>query len=182
VQWLRDQLRAIPDAAASEAIAAALPSNRGVHLVPAFTGLGAPHWDPRARGAIVGLTRDSGTPEIVRAGLESVAYQVRELLDAMAADGVAPSELRVDGGMVANGWLMGFLAGLCGMPVRRPAVTETTALGAALLAGMHVGVYPPIDRVGEVWRAERDFTPAMAESERNGLMDGWRRALRRVQG
>jgi glycerol kinase len=181
VQWLRDQLRAIPDAAASEAIAAALPSNGGVHLVPAFTGLGAPHWDPHARGAIVGLQRDSGLREIVRAGLESVAYQVHDLLEAMAGDGARPTELRVDGGMSANGWLMRFLAGICGVPVSRPVVTETTSLGAALLAGSAVGFYSPIAHASGIRRADRDFIPEMPADERERLLRGWREAIARVR-
>ncbi len=182
VQWLRDRLHAIPDAASSEAVAAALPDNRGVHLVPAFTGLGAPYWDPHARGTITGLTRDSGSAEIVRAGLESVAYQVRDLLDAMAADGARPIEMRVDGGMTANAWLMGFVADVCALRVRRPVVTETTALGAAMLAGLRLGIYPPLARSDELWRHERDFMPTMAADHRDRLQASWHRAVERSRG
>ncbi|MBA3709549.1 MAG: glycerol kinase GlpK [Planctomycetes bacterium] len=181
VQWLRDRLRILPDAAASERIAASVGDTRGVYLVPAFTGLGAPYWDPDARGAIVGLSRDSSDGEIVRAALESVAYQCRDLLDAMAADGAVPQRLRVDGGMAANGWLMQFLSDLTALPIDRPRSTETTALGAALLAGMRVGVYPPLALQGSSWRAERSFAAAMDPTRREALYAGWKRAVGRVR-
>ncbi|HYG86403.1 MAG TPA: glycerol kinase GlpK [Azospirillum sp.] len=182
VQWLRDGLRIIPDAASSEFHARETADNGGVYMVPAFTGLGAPHWDPDARGALLGLTRDSGVGHIVRAALESVGYQTRDLMEAMAADGGrAPEALRVDGGMVANDWVCQFLADILDLPVERPVVTETTALGAAYLAGMHVGVYGGLDAISAAWRCERRFEPRMDAPTRRRLYDGWQAAVRRVR-
>jgi glycerol kinase len=186
MQWLRDGLKLIQRAGDSEALArqsaGAGPDGAGVYLVPAFTGLGAPYWDAHARGAILGLTRDTGTADIVRAALEAVCYQTRDLMGAMTADGAAaPVALRVDGGMVANDWTMQFLADILGLPVERPAVTETTALGAAYLAGLHTGLYPSLDGLATLWRAERGFRPAMAEAERNARYRGWLAAVARVR-
>jgi len=181
VQWLRDGLGIIAEARETEALARSLADNRGVYLVPAFTGLGAPYWDPGARGALFGLTRDTGRAAIARAALEAVAYQTRDLLDAMAADGTAPVELRVDGGMIGNDWLMQFLADILDLPVDRPAVTETTALGAACLAGLHIGAFASLDDVARCWRHEARFTPAMADDHRAALLAGWRRAVGRVR-
>ena len=185
VQWLRDNLGLLDDAAETGALAAGLDGNHGVYFVPAFTGLGAPHWDPDARGAILGLTRDTGAGHIVRAGLEAVCYQTRDLLDAMAA--VAANEdggaalLRVDGGMAANDWLMQFLADMTGAAVERPTVTETTALGAAYLAGLQAGLFDSVEDIAGQWVLGRRFEPAMAEKERARLYDGWRRAVERVR-
>ncbi len=187
VQWLRDKLGLIDDAAATERLAEALPDNRGVYLVPAFTGLGAPHWDPDARGAIFGLTRETGAAEIVRAGLEAVAYQTRDLLDAMEAvggetgGGETGTLLRVDGGMARNDWLMQFLADMLGTPVERPAVTETTALGAAFLAGLGAGLYASLDDVAAHWSAQARFDPALDAAARNRLLAGWRDRVARVR-
>ncbi|MGD9508625.1 MAG: glycerol kinase GlpK [Geminicoccaceae bacterium] len=187
VQWLRDGLRVIASAADSEAHARDLPSTEGVYLVPAFTGLGAPHWDPDARAAILGLTRDSGVAHIVRAALEAVAYQTADLADAFVADmrggavDAGLGTLRVDGGMVANDWLCQFLADMLEQPVERPAVIETTALGAAYLAGLAAGVYGSLDDIAGAWRLERRFEPSMAAAERNQLLAGWRRAVARVR-
>jgi glycerol kinase len=187
VQWLRDGLRIIRGAAETEALARDLPSTEGVYLVPAFTGLGAPHWDPDARGAILGLTRDSGVAHVARAALESVAYQTADLVDAMAADMQAGAPdaglatLRLDGGMVVNDWLCQFLADILGRPVERPAVVETTALGAAYLAGLAAGVYGSLDAVAAAWRLDRRFEPAMPAAERQRLLGGWRRAVARVR-
>jgi glycerol kinase len=182
VQWLRDGLRLIGSAAESESLAAGLGHNAGVYLVPAFTGLGAPHWDADARGAIFGLTRASGAAEIVRAALEAVCYQTHDLLSAMRADGAGSlSTIRVDGGMVANGWLMQFLADILDLPVERPRVTETTALGAAFLAGLQLGVFDRLDDVERFWELERRFTPQMAEPERAILLQGWQRAVAKVR-
>jgi glycerol kinase len=193
VQWLRDGLKLISHAGESEPIAAGIEDTGGVYLVPAFVGLGAPHWDPDARAAILGLTRDSGIPQIVRAALESVGYQTRDLMNAMQADlgGEAgagaslthhsPSALRVDGGMVANDWLCQFLADILELPVERPVVTETTALGAACLAGLEVGLYPSLEAVAAAWRCARRFEPTMAPSERARLYGGWLGAVRRVR-
>ncbi|HYD99431.1 MAG TPA: glycerol kinase GlpK [Alphaproteobacteria bacterium] len=181
VQWLRDGLRVIPDAAASAQHANDVADTGGVYLVPAFTGLGAPHWDPDARGAIVGLTRDSTVSHIVRAALEAVCYQTRDLMGAMAADsGQTARSLRVDGGMVRNDWVCQFLADTLDLPVERPVVTETTALGAAYLAGLRAGVYPSLDSVSAGWARDRKFEPAMEEARREKLYAGWQTAVRRV--
>ena len=183
VQWLRDKLRVITSAAETAELAASLPDNRGVYLVPAFTGLGAPYWEPDARGAILGLTRDSGPAELARAALEAVAYQTHDLMAAMAADGAArPTALRVDGGMVANDWLLQFLADILALPVARPAVSETTALGAAYLAGLATGFYRSPEAIARQWREERLFAPRMSAETRVGLLEGWRRAVAAVRG
>lgn len=182
VQWLRDGLRLIADAPSTERYAADLPDSGGVYLVPAFTGLGAPHWDPDARGGLFGLTRDTGVGQVVRAALEAVAYQTCDLLDAMTADaGHPPAALRVDGGMVGNDWLMQFLADMLEVPVERPAVTETTALGAACLAGLQAGLYPDLAAVAAGWQRQRRFEPAMDGGVRTRLLSGWHDAVRRVR-
>ncbi|MCC5857272.1 MAG: glycerol kinase GlpK [Ectothiorhodospiraceae bacterium] len=182
VQWLRDKLGIIRNAAETEGLARGLESNRGVYLVPAFTGLGAPYWDPDARGALVGLTRDSGRAEIARAALEAVCYQTRDLFDAMADDaGTRPETLRVDGGMVVNGWLCQALADLVNVPVERPRVVETTARGAAWLAGLQLGLYPALDQLAEAWEVDRRFEPQMSGHERERAIAGWRRAVARVR-
>jgi glycerol kinase len=189
VQWLRDGLKLISQAGDSEPLAAGIYDTGGVYLVPAFVGLGAPHWDPDARAAILGLTRDAGIPQIVRAALESVGYQTRDLMTAMAADlgddlgqGAGGARaVRVDGGMVANDWLCQFLADILDLPVERAAVTETTALGAAFLAGLEVGLYLSLDALADTWRCQRRFEPAMAPAERARLYGGWLNAVRRVR-
>jgi glycerol kinase len=183
VQWLRDGLGIIRSAAETESLAREVPSTEGVYLVPAFTGLGAPHWDPDARAAILGLTRDSGVAHIARAALEAVAYQTADLTAAMLADMASEGlgTLRVDGGMVVNDWLCQFLADILDRPVERPAVIETTALGAAYLAGLAAGVFGSLDAVADAWRLGRRFEPAMAAADRQRLLDGWRRAVRRVR-
>jgi len=180
VQWLRDAMRLIQKAGDSESLARSITDTQGVYLVPAFTGLGAPYWDPQARGAILGLTRDSGIAHIVRAALESVCYQTRDLLDAMREDALAPCELRVDGGMVGNEWLMQFLADILRIPVVRPVVTETTAWGAALLAGLQVGVYQSLEEIGALWRTDRRFEPEMSADRSQLLYAGWRDAVART--
>jgi len=183
VQYLRDSLGLIGSAAESEVLAESIPDSGGVYVVPAFTGLGAPYWDAYARGAILGLTRGSGRAEIVRATLESVAYQSRDLLDAMQADsGATLPALRVDGGMVANGFLMQFQADLLGVPVERPVVAETTALGAAYLAGLAVGYWPNLDAIAANWALDRRFTPQMDAPTRARLYRGWQAAVTRVRG
>ncbi|MGD2069091.1 MAG: glycerol kinase GlpK [Gemmatimonadota bacterium] len=178
VQWLRDGLGLLDDAGESEALAASVDSNDGVYFVPSFVGLGAPHWEPEARGTLVGLTRGTTRAHVVRAALESMAYSTHDVLRAMEADsGVAARELRVDGGATANRWLMEFQAGIVGLPVRRPAVIETTALGAAGLAGMARGVW---GSAGEFLASQGEattFSPAMTEGERRELLEGWRRAV-----
>ena len=185
VQWLRDALKLINRAADTERLASGAADTGCVYLVPAFVGLGAPHWDPDARGALFGLTQGSGIGEIARATLEAVGYQTRDLIDAMGADlagaPTTPRAVRVDGGMVANAWLCQFLADILDLPVERPAVTETTALGAACLAGLAVGLYPSRDTLSRSWRCERRFEPAMKEGERERLLSGWRDAVRRTR-
>jgi glycerol kinase len=152
-------------------------------MVPAFTGLGAPHWDPDARGALFGLARDTGTAEIARAALEAVAYQSHDLLDAMARDHGQPIQtLRIDGGMAANNWLTQFLADILNLRVDRPEVIETTALGAAFLAGLGAGLYSSLDDIADMWRHERSFAPAMDANSRTALLAGWRDAVSRLTG
>jgi glycerol kinase len=182
VQWLRDGLKLIQQAGDTEALARSVAGTNGVYLVPAFTGLGAPYWDPTARGAILGLTRDTGIAEIVRSALEAVCYQTRDLMTAMAGDaGSTTSKLRVDGGMVRNDWVMQFLADILNVPVERPVVTETTALGAATCAGLGVGLFSSTAEVAGNWQRDRVFTPAMKDDLRNQLYSGWRAAVKRVQ-
>ncbi|SHF13991.1 glycerol kinase [Modicisalibacter ilicicola DSM 19980] len=182
VQWLRDGLKLFAEAADTEQLAAQTRSGHGVYLVPAFTGLGAPHWDPMARGAIFGLTRDTGIAEIVAAGLQAVCYQTRDLQNCMNDDIAATSgALRVDGGMVSNNWVMQFLADMLGIRVDRPITLETTALGAAYLAGLRIGWYADLDEISRLWRCERTFEPRMEESERERLYAGWQDAVARVK-
>jgi len=183
VQWLRDELGIIATSAESEALAASVPSSEGVYVVPAFVGLGAPHWDPYARGAILGLTRGSGRAHIARATLEAVAYQVRDVVEAMERDsGAALSELRVDGGAAANDLLLQIQADILGREVVRPAVTETTALGAAYLAGLAVGFWKDLDELAHNWRVDKRFRPQMPAEQREALYAGWKRALERAKG
>jgi glycerol kinase len=181
VQWLRDGLKLIQDAAETEAIAVKNPDSHGVYLVPAFTGLGAPHWDANARGAILGLTRDSGIEDIVTATLQSVCYQTRDLFAAMASDGIVPDLLRIDGGMVANDWVAQCLADQLQIPVDRPGITETTALGVAYLAGLQVGIYNSLDELGNQWQIDRRFSPEMSKLTSDSLYAGWQDAVRRVR-
>jgi glycerol kinase len=185
VQWLRDGLRAIPSSAEVQALAESVPDSGGVIVVPAFTGLGAPYWRPDARGAIVGLSRGSTMAHIARAALESIAFQSAALLQAMSRDAVAAggapvAELRVDGGACVNDLLMQFQADLLGIPVVRPRIIETTALGAAYLAGLAVGVYGNKDELAAQWQVERSFHPAMPRERANELMAGWEHAVRQA--
>jgi len=180
VQWLRDAVHLIRGAGETEALAKSIDDTQGVYLVPAFTGLGAPYWDPQARGAILGLTRDSGIAHIVRAALESVCYQTRDLMVAMAQDALLPTELRVDGGMVVNDWLTQFLSDVLNVPVIRPRTVETTALGAAFLAGLQVGVYGSLDEISALWSVERRFEPALDPQKGDQLYAGWQAAVQRV--
>ena len=182
VQWLRDGLGLVKSSGEVESLAATVPDNGGVYLVPAFTGLGAPHWDPYARGLIAGLTRGTGAGHIARAALEGIAYQVRDVLEAMQRDaGLKLKELRVDGGACANNLLMQFQADLLGVPVVRPKVAETTALGAAYLAGLAVGFWKDRREIAQQWQVDRRFKPAMKPAERRHLVAGWERALRRAK-
>ncbi|HEX9078127.1 MAG TPA: glycerol kinase GlpK [Desulfuromonadaceae bacterium] len=183
VQWLRDGLGLIRTSAEVEALAASVPDNGGVYLVPAFTGLGAPHWDPYARGALFGMTRGSTAGHIARATLESIAFQTADLLEAMEEDAATPlAELRVDGGATANTLLMQFQADLLGVPVVRPRVRETTALGAAYLAGLAVGYWRDREEIGRLWQAEHTFVPAMERGRAEELRGRWSRALERAKG
>ena len=185
VQWLRDGLQIIPTAAASEAEAKRAKPADGLYFVPAFTGLGAPYWNPHARGAILGLTRDTGKAEIVRAALDAVCFQTRDLLEAIAADMRRAGlkrlvRLKMDGGMVENNWFCQRLADLTGLKVERPVVTETTALGAACLAGLGAGVFKDTKAIAKHWALDRRFTPHMKKAERDRLYKGWRQAVARV--
>jgi glycerol kinase len=182
VQWLRDEMRFFSSSAEIEALAASVPDNSGVYLVPAFTGLGAPHWDPQARGAIVGLTRGTGRAHIARAALEAIAYQSADVLEAMQRDsGEKLAELRVDGGATANDLLMQFQADVLGVPVVRPKVLETTALGAAYLAGLAVGLWPSRESLAARWQADRRFEPQRARGHAAELLGLWREAVRRAR-
>jgi glycerol kinase len=182
IQWLRDGLGLIASAGESEELARSLRSNEGVYFVPALTGLGSPHWDPSARGTIVGLTRGSGRAHLVRAALESIAYQTTDAVRAMeAASGTRLEELKADGGATANAWLMRFQADVLGVPVVVPEIAETTALGAAYLAGVAVGLWSEAD-TREMWREAARYEPGMSEDEREALLAGWRRALERSRG
>jgi glycerol kinase len=183
VQWLRDGLGIIQKSADVEALASSVGDNGGVYLVPAFAGLGAPHWDPYARGLIVGITRGTTAGHLARAAVESIAYQVGDLLDAVQRDsGIQLGELRVDGGAATNDALMQFQADLLRVPVVRPAVTETTALGAAYLAGLAVGFWSSTSEISQQWRVDRRFEPTMAESHANELRERWREATKRSAG
>ena len=182
IQWLRDGVELISHARETEAMAQEVGVEHGVYMVPAFTGLGAPYWDPEARGALFGLTRDTGIKDIVTAGLQSVAYQTKDLIHAMEADGAGkPTTLRVDGGMVANNWVVQFLGDVLNVNVDRPAVIETTALGVAYLAGLQVGIYSSLEEIAELWHCERHFTPAMSDTLRETLYNGWLDAVKRVR-
>ncbi|PZN09466.1 glycerol kinase GlpK [Thermaerobacter composti] len=183
VQWLRDELKIIDKAADTEPLARSVEDTGGVYLVPAFAGLGAPYWDPYARGTIVGITRGTGRAHLARAALESIAYQTRDVLGAMEADsGLTLSALRVDGGAVVNDFLMQFQADVLGVPVDRPVVNETTALGAAYLAGLAVGFWKSREEIEQFWQRDRRFEPAMPEDVRERLYAGWRRAVERAKG
>src|SRR5215468_9828055 len=181
VQWLRDGLHLIAKSSDVEALAAAAKKDTGVYMVPAFVGLGAPYWDAGARGALLGLTRDTGPGEIAAATLDSVCYQTRDLVEAMRGDGAQIDELRVDGGMVVNDPLMQRLADTVGTPVERPKVTETTALGAAFLAGLHAGLWPSLDALSATWSLDRAFHPADDAASRDRRYAGWQDAVRRVR-
>jgi glycerol kinase len=181
MQWLRDELQIIDSAPESEAIAKATGIVDDVHVVPAFAGLGAPHWDPHARGAILGLTRGSGRNQIVTATLQAIAYQTRDLIDAMAEDGIVPSVIRVDGGMVANAWFLQFLADILNISIERPVDIESTVLGAAYLAGLQSGVIDSIANIAGKWQRDVLFEPAMSDEQREHLLRGWAIAIARVR-
>ncbi len=182
IKWLRDQLGLIVRASDTSSMATSVPDGHGVYMVPAFVGLGAPYWDPQAKGLIYGLSLDASAAHIARAALESVAFQTHDLVEAMFADGASrPSALRVDGGMAANDWLCAFLSGVIDAPVERPVNVETTALGAAFLAGLGAGVWPSLAAISQGWRLDRRFDPAMASEQRDRSLKGWKDAIARVR-
>lgn len=181
IQWLRDGLNLFKDAKETQSLAKQALNGDSVYLVPAFTGLGAPHWDPDARGAMIGLTRDTSVADIVSAGLRSVCYQTKDLVGAMAQDGATFRSLRVDGGMVINDVMVQFLSDLLEVEVERPKITETTALGAAYLAGLHVGIYTSLEAITELWQAEKHFEPSMEKGTGEKLYAGWQEAVNRVR-
>ncbi|MDC0163425.1 glycerol kinase GlpK [Candidatus Pelagibacter sp.] len=180
VQWLRDKIKIITNASETEKIVKKLKSNNGVYLVPAFTGLGAPYWNPNARGIICGLTRDTSQNEIIRATLESVAYQSYDLFDAMKNDGLKPNLIKVDGGMVKNKWFSQFLSNVINTKVIRPKVQETTALGAAFMAGLKIGVYKSLSDISKNWKIDQKFTPKISKQNRSYLLKGWEQAIRKT--
>jgi len=183
VQWMRDGLKAIHASSDVEALAGSEPDNGGVYLVPAFVGLGAPYWDPYARGLVIGLTRGSTMGHIARATLESMCYQSRDVLEAMNADSsVDLKTLRVDGGAVVNNLLMQFQADILGVPVQRPKIAETTALGAAYLAGLAVGFWASQEEVASHWAIDRTFEPTFSADQRESLYADWKRAVERSRG
>lgn len=181
IQWLRDELKIIRDGAHAGELAASIEDTSGVHLVPAFTGLGAPHWDSDARGALLGLQRGSTVAHIARAALESAAFQTAELLEAMAKDGVAPQTLRVDGGMSRNDWLLQFMADILRIEVVRPKNVETTVLGAAILAAVGAGEFASLEEAASLWRLDRAFTPDMPSGQRDARLAAWKSAVARVK-
>ncbi|AEE21794.1 glycerol kinase [Glaciecola sp. 4H-3-7+YE-5] len=182
IQWLRDGLGVIRSASETEALAKSLDDDHGVYMVPAFAGLGAPHWAPNARGAVFGLTRGTTNAHFVRAALESVCYQTSDLLHAMAEDGVSLDKIRVDGGMVGNNWLCQFLAGILDVTVERPKIMETTALGAAYLAGLKAGIYQSCEQLASMNEVESSFEASMASSQRRKLISGWENAVQSTLG
>lgn len=181
IQWLRDGLGVIQSADETESMARDLSDNQGVYLVPAFTGMGAPYWDPDARGALFGLTRDTGPKELARAALESVCFQTMDLFNAIQSDGATLDTVRVDGGMVKNNWLSQTLADTLNIPVQRPVQTETTALGAAYLAGLQCGIYQSLDDLTSNWQQDRAFEPNMSTGDRDTIIAGWKNAIRRTR-
>ena len=182
VQWLRDELRLIESASDSEYMAKKVPDTNGCYVVPAFTGLGAPHWDAYARGSILGLTRGVSKYHIIRATLDSIAYQVNDVLAAMEADsGIRLSELKVDGGAAANNYLMQAQSDISGAPVLRPRCVETTAMGAAYLAGLAVGEFASLEEIAAIWQRDLNFDPEMDAHERKNLLRGWHRAVQRAK-
>ena len=180
VQWLRDKLKIIKSAKITEKISKKQINNNNVYLVPAFTGLGAPYWKPNVRGILTGLTRDTGRNEIIRATLESVAYQTSDLLNAMKKDGLKPSVIKVDGGMANNYWFIQFLTDILNIKVLKPKVYETTSLGAAVMAGYYIGVYKSLSDIARNWRFDKKFVPKIVHKNRLKLLNGWHRAIRKT--
>ena len=180
VQWARDKMKLIKKASETEKVVKSLKSNSGVYLVPAFVGLGAPYWDSKARGVLSGLTRNTGPKEIIRAIIESTAYQSHDLFDAMKKDGLKPKIIKVDGGMVKNNWFSQFLSDVLNIKVYRSKIDETTALGAAFMAGLQVGMFKSLNDISKRWKLNRKFIPKMKNSERLNLLKGWSQAMRRT--
>ena len=180
VQWLRDKIRLIDNAYETEKIAKSKKSNDGIYVVPAFTGLGAPYWNSESRGLITGLTRNSDWKNLVRAVIESVAYQSYDLFEAMKKDGLKPKLIKVDGGMVANNWFVQFLSNIINLNVIRPKILETTALGVALLAGYQIGEFKSLNEIQVMWKKDRVFSPKLSKSLRNNLLQGWKQAIRKT--
>ena len=180
VQWLRDKLKIIKSAKITEKISKKQINNNNVYLVPAFTGLGAPYWKPNVRGILTGLTRDTGRNEIIRATLESVAYQTSDLLNAMKKDGLKPSIIKVDGGMANNYWFIQFLTDILNIKVLKPKVYETTSLGAAVMAGYYIGVYKSLSDIARNWRFDKKFVPKIVHKNRLKLLNGWHQAIRKT--
>ena len=180
VQWLRDKVKFIKKASDTEKISKSLKSNSGIYLVPAFTGLGAPYWDANARGVLSGLTRDTGPKEIIRATVESVAYQTYDLFEAMKNDGLKPKLIKVDGGMVQNNWFSQFLSDTINIKVLRPKVNETTALGAAFMAGLQIGVYKSLKDISKNWQVDKSFSPKIKHLRRKKLLKGWNKAIQKT--
>ncbi len=180
VQWIRDKMKLIQKASETEKVIKSLKSNSGVYLVPAFVGLGAPHWDSKARGVLSGLTRDTGPKEIIRAIIESTAYQSYDLFIAMKKDGLNPKVIKIDGGMVNNNWFSQFLADILNIKVYRSQTEETTALGAAFMAGLQIGVFKSLNDISKKWKLNRKFIPKIKNSERLNLLKGWSLAIRRT--
>jgi len=180
IQWLRDGIKIIDDARQVEALARAASSDSQVVMVPAFTGLGAPHWDPNARGAIFGLTRDTGIPDIVAAALKAVCYQTKDLISAIEDEGIQLDKLRVDGGMANNDWMLQFLSDLTAVDVQRPSLVETTALGAAYLAGLQVGIFKSLQDITERWQKQAQFSSRWDDQQRTAHQQLWQRSVEKV--
>ena len=180
VQWARDKMKLIKKASETEKVTKSLKSNSGEYLVPAIVGLGAPHWDSKARGVLSGLTRNTGPKEIIRAIIESTAYQSHDLFNAMKKDGLKPKIIKVDGGMVKNNWFSQFLSDVLNIKVYRSQIDETTALGAAFMAGLQIGVFKSLNDISKIWKSNRKFIPKMKSSERLNLLKGWSQAIRRT--
>ena len=180
VQWLRDRMKFFKKASETEKILRSLKDNKDVYLVPAFTGMGAPYWNQNARGVLSGLTRDTGPKEIVRSTIESVAYQTHDLFEAMKHDGLRPKIVKVDGGMVMNNWFTQFLSDVVNVKVLRPKVHETTALGAAFMAGLKIGAYKSLKDISKNWNLDKKFSPKMNKKLRNSLLNGWSKAIKRA--
>lgn len=180
VQWLRDKIRLIDNAYETEKIAKSKKNSQGVYVVPAFTGLGAPYWNSKSRGLIMGLTRDSDWRDLVRATIESVAYQTSDLFVSMKKDGLNPKSVKVDGGMVSNNWFVQFLSEILKIKITRSKINETTALGAAYMAGYQTGIYRSLSDIKQNWKKDRDFKPKFNKSYRNKLLQGWQQAIKKT--